>query len=77
HTCTPPNGAINLPPGAVTKLIAYTLLGGHGQPFTPNAASANANALAGWMANVAAAASSSIQASVVSALSLAGPPNQG
>ncbi|GKA96092.1 topless-related protein 3-like protein, partial [Tanacetum coccineum] len=66
---------VNLPPGAVTKLIAYTSLGGHGQPFPPNAASANANALAGWMAN-AAAASSSVQASVVSALSLAGPPNQ-
>ncbi|GJT57836.1 topless-related protein 3-like protein [Tanacetum coccineum] len=79
HTCTPPNGAIvptpvNLPPGAVTKPMAYTSLGGHG-PFPPNAASANANALAGWMAN-AAAASSSVQAGVVSASSLAGPPNQ-
>ncbi|GJY40842.1 topless-related protein 3-like protein [Tanacetum coccineum] len=74
HTCTPPNGAINLPPGAVTKLIAYTLLGGHGQPFPPNAASANVNALTGWMANVAAAAASSyVKASVISALSLAGP----
>ncbi|GJZ98749.1 topless-related protein 3 [Tanacetum coccineum] len=47
------------------------------QPFPPNAASANANAMAGWMANVAAAATSSVQASVVSALSLANPPNQG
>lgn len=46
------------------------------QPFPPNAASANANALAGWMAN-AAAASSSVQAGVVSASSLAAPPNQG
>lgn len=45
------------------------------QPFPPAAATANANALAGWMAN--AAASSSVQAGVVSASSLAGPPNQG
>ncbi|KAI3770509.1 hypothetical protein L6452_01645 [Arctium lappa] len=78
HSCTPPNGAIiptpvHLPPAAVTKPIAYTSLGAHGS-FLPTAATANANALAGWMANVAA--SSSVQAGVVSASSLAGPPNQ-
>ncbi|KAI3810476.1 hypothetical protein L1987_20091 [Smallanthus sonchifolius] len=78
HTCTPPNGTIvptpvNLPPGAVTKPMAYTSLGAHG-PFPPAAATANANALAGWMAN--AAASSSVHAGVVSASTLTGPPNQ-
>lgn len=45
------------------------------QPFPPTAATANANALAGWMVN--AAASSSVQAAVVTASSLPVPPNQG
>ncbi|XP_042752545.1 topless-related protein 3 isoform X1 [Lactuca sativa] len=78
HSCTPANGSIvptpvNLSPAAVTKPSVYTSLGAHG-PFPPTAANANANALAGWMAN--AAASSSVQAGVVSASSLAAPPNQ-
>ncbi|CDP17223.1 unnamed protein product [Coffea canephora] len=79
HTCTPPNGAlaptpVNMPPAAaVAKPAAYTSLGTHG-PFPPTAAAANANALAGWMAN--AAASSSVQAAVVTASSLPVPPNQ-
>ncbi|KAA8545214.1 hypothetical protein F0562_019998 [Nyssa sinensis] len=78
HTCTPPNGAlapapVNLPVAAVAKPTAYTPLGAHG-PFPPTAAAANANALAGWMAN--AAASSSVQAAVVTASSLPVPPNQ-
>ncbi|CAA0816768.1 Topless-related protein 3 [Striga hermonthica] len=77
HTCTPPNGAlapgpVNLPTAAVAKPAAYTSLGAHG-PFPP-AAAANANALAGWMVN--AAASSSVQAAVVTASSLPVPPNQ-
>jgi len=45
------------------------------QPFQPAAAAASANALAGWMAN--AAASSSVQAAVVTASSIPVPPNQG
>lgn len=46
------------------------------QSFPPTAAAAaNANALAGWMAN--AAASSSVQAAVVTASSLPVPQNQG
>ncbi|XP_058189934.1 topless-related protein 3 isoform X1 [Rhododendron vialii] len=78
HTCTPPNGAlaptpVTLPAAAVAKPTAYTPLGAHG-PFPPAAATANANALAGWMAN--AAASSSVQAAVVTASSLPVPPNQ-
>ncbi|XP_019187538.1 PREDICTED: topless-related protein 3-like isoform X1 [Ipomoea nil] len=78
HTCNPPNGAlaptaVNLPTAAVAKPTAYTSLGAHG-PFPPTAAAANANALAGWMAN--AAASSSVQAAVVTASSLPVPPNQ-
>ncbi|KAL0348057.1 UNVERIFIED_CONTAM: Topless-related protein 3 [Sesamum angustifolium] len=77
HSCTPPNGAlaptpVNLPTAAVAKPAAYTSLGAHG-PFPPTAAAANANALAGWMAN---AASSSVQAAVVTASSLPVPPNQ-
>ncbi|CAK9134797.1 unnamed protein product [Ilex paraguariensis] len=77
HTCTPPNGAlaatpVNLPVAAVAKTAAYTSLGAHG-PFPPTAAAANANALAGWMAN--AAASSSVQAAVVTASSLPVPQN--
>ncbi|GFZ07186.1 TOPLESS-related 2 [Actinidia rufa] len=76
HTCTPPNGALAPTPvtlPAVTKPTAYTSLGVHG-PFPPAAATANANALAGWM--MSAAASSSVQAAVVSASSLPAPPNQ-
>ncbi|XP_073147375.1 topless-related protein 3-like [Henckelia pumila] len=78
HTCNPPNGAlaptpVNLPNTAVVKPVAYTSLGAHG-PFPPAAAAANANALAGWMAN--AAATSSVQAAVVTASSLPVQPNQ-
>ncbi|XP_059455063.1 topless-related protein 3-like [Corylus avellana] len=75
HTCTPPNGPltptpVNLPVAAVAKPAAYTPLGAHG-PFPPTAAAANANALAGWMAN--ASASSSVQAAVVTASSIPVP----
>ncbi|KAL3538214.1 hypothetical protein ACH5RR_001580 [Cinchona calisaya] len=78
HTCAPPNGAlaptpVNLPAVAVAKPAAYTSLGAHG-PFPPTAATANANALAGWMVNVAA--SSSVQAALVTASSLPVPPTQ-
>ncbi|KAL2941131.1 Topless-related protein 3 [Bienertia sinuspersici] len=80
HTCNPPNGAVapapvTLPVAAVAKPAAYTQLGAHG-PFQPTAAAAaaSANALAGWMAN--AAASSSVQAAVVTASSIPVPPNQ-
>ncbi|KAG9138166.1 hypothetical protein Leryth_001396 [Lithospermum erythrorhizon] len=80
HTCSPPNGSlapspVNLPAAAVAKPAGYTPLGAHGylQPFPPAAAAANANALAGWMAN--AAASSSVQAAVVTTSSLPVPPN--
>lgn len=78
HTCTPPNGAvapppITLPVAAVAKPAAYTPIGPHG-PFQPAAAAASANALAGWMTN--AAASSSVQAAVVTASSIPVPPNQ-
>ncbi|KAE8010286.1 hypothetical protein FH972_006670 [Carpinus fangiana] len=78
HTCTPPNGPlaptpVNLPVAAVAKPAAYTPLGAHG-PFPPTAAAANANALAGWMAN--ASASSSVQAAVVTASSIPVPQNQ-
>ncbi|XP_022893632.1 topless-related protein 3-like isoform X2 [Olea europaea var. sylvestris] len=80
HTCNPPNGSlaptpVNLPAAAVAKPTAYMSLGPHGvqHPFQPTAA-ANANALAGWMTN--AAASSSVQAAVVTASSLPVPPNQ-
>jgi len=45
------------------------------QPFPPAAAAANANALAGWMAN--AAASSSVQSAVVAASSIPVASNQG
>ena len=45
------------------------------QSFPPAAAAANANALAGWMAN--AAASSSVQSAVVSASPIPFPSNQG
>ncbi|CAI9764250.1 unnamed protein product [Fraxinus pennsylvanica] len=80
HTCNPTNGSlaptpVNLPAAAVAKPTAYPPLGAHG-PFPPTAAAAaaNANALAGWMANAAAA--SSVQAAVVTASSLPVPPNQ-
>ncbi|XP_047324935.1 topless-related protein 3-like isoform X1 [Impatiens glandulifera] len=78
HTCNPQNGA--LAPGPATIQTAalgkppiYSSLGTH-SPFMPAATTGNANALAGWMAN--AAASSSIQAAVVTASSLPVPPNQ-
>ncbi|XP_041017427.1 topless-related protein 3-like isoform X1 [Juglans microcarpa x Juglans regia] len=78
HSCSPPNGPlaptpVNLPVAAVAKPTAYTSLGAHG-PFPPTAAAANANALAGWMAN--ASASSSVQAAVVTASSIPVPQNQ-
>ncbi|XP_052199318.1 topless-related protein 3 [Diospyros lotus] len=78
HTCAPPNGPLastpaSLPAAGVAKPTPYTSVGVHG-PFPPAAATANANALAGWMAN--AAASSSVQASVVTASSLPVQPNQ-
>ncbi|XP_057423217.1 topless-related protein 3-like [Lotus japonicus] len=78
HTCAPPNGPlaptpINLPIAALAKPAAYTSLGAHG-PFPPVAATANANALAGWMAN--ASASSSVQAAVATASTIPVPQNQ-
>ncbi|KAJ1417159.1 WD40/YVTN repeat-like-containing domain superfamily [Sesbania bispinosa] len=78
HSCTPPNGPlaptpVNLPVAAVAKPAVYTSLGAHG-PFPPAAATANANALAGWMAN--ASASSSVQAAVVTASAIPVPQNQ-
>ncbi|PON67014.1 Topless-related protein [Parasponia andersonii] len=80
HTCTPANGPlaptpVNLPVAAVAKPAAYTSLGAHG-PFPPAAAAAaaNANALAGWMANPSA--SSSVQAAVVTASSIPVQQNQ-
>lgn len=80
HSCAAANGALapssvaHPPSAAVQKPIAYTSLGAH-SPFPPAAATANANALAGWMAN-AAAGSSSVQAAVVTASSLPVPPGQ-
>ncbi|KAK7277978.1 hypothetical protein RJT34_22999 [Clitoria ternatea] len=76
HTCAPPNGPlaptpVNLPIAAVAKPAPYTPLGAHG-PFPPAAATANANALAGWMAS----ASSSVQAAVVTASTIPVPQNQ-
>ncbi|XP_074276734.1 topless-related protein 3-like [Silene latifolia] len=81
HSCTPPNGAVapapvNLPVAAVAaKPATYTQLGAHGpfQPAAAAAANANANALASWMN---AAASTSVQAAVVTASSIPVPPNQ-
>ncbi|KAK4769627.1 hypothetical protein SAY86_027777 [Trapa natans] len=75
HTCTPPNGPLVPTPVnlAITKPATYPVLGAHG-PFPPTAAAANANALAGWMAN--ASASSSVQAAVVTASSIPTPSNQ-
>ncbi|GAB4835772.1 Topless- protein 3 [Ancistrocladus abbreviatus] len=77
HTCTAPNGAlapapVTLPVAAVAKPAAYTSLG-H-VPFQPAAAATSSGALAGWMAN--AAASSSVQAAVVTASSIPVSPNQ-
>ncbi|WCJ42998.1 TOPLESS-related 3 [Euphorbia peplus] len=77
HTCNPPNGPlapapVNLPVAALAKPSAYTTLGAHG-PFPPAAAAANANALAGWMANASA---SSVQAAVVTASSMPVPQSQ-
>nr|XP_010938347.1 protein TPR1 isoform X2 [Elaeis guineensis] len=78
HTCAPPNGAraspVSVPLAAVPKAAAtYTSLGVH-TTFQPPAAAANANALAGWMAN--AAASSTVQSAVVTASSIPVPQNQ-
>ncbi|CAJ1868536.1 unnamed protein product [Sphenostylis stenocarpa] len=78
HTCTPPNGPlaptpVNLPIASIGKPAAYTSIGAHG-PFLPAAATANANALAGWMAN--ASASSSVQAAVVTPSGIPVPQNQ-
>ncbi|KAH7676571.1 YVTN repeat-like/Quinoprotein amine dehydrogenase protein [Dioscorea alata] len=77
HTCAPPNGArapsVSVPLAAVPKPATFTPLGAHGS-FPPAAAAANANALAGWMAN--AAASSSVQSAVVSASPIPFPSNQ-
>lgn len=78
HMCTPSNGPlpptpVTLPVAAVAKPAVYTSLGGHG-PFPPPAGTANASALAGWMAN--AAASSSVQAAVATASSMSVLPNQ-
>lgn len=76
HTCTPPNGAraspVPVPLGGVPKATSmYTQLGPHGA-FPP--AAPNPNALAGWMVN--AAASSSVQPSVVSASPIPVAQNQ-
>ncbi|KAH0994419.1 hypothetical protein GBA52_018283 [Prunus armeniaca] len=78
HTCAPPNGPhtttpVTLPVAAVAKPAAYPSLGAHG-PFPVTAATANANALAGWMVN--ASVSSSVQAAVVTASSIPVPQNQ-
>ncbi|WOL16003.1 protein TPR1-like isoform X1 [Canna indica] len=79
HTCASPNGAraspVSVPLAAAPKAApsTYTPLGAHG-PFPPQAA-ANASALAGWMAN-AAAASSTVQSAVITASPIAVPPNQ-
>ncbi|CAL5194794.1 unnamed protein product [Lathyrus oleraceus] len=80
HSCSPSNGPlaptpVNLPVSAVAKPAAYTSLGvgAHG-PFPPAAATTNANALAGWMAN--ASVSSSVQAAVVTASTIPVPQNQ-
>ncbi|PIA44283.1 hypothetical protein AQUCO_01700115v1 [Aquilegia coerulea] len=82
HSCAPTNGTraatpVALPVGAVAKPATYANLGVHGmQPFPPpTAAAANANALAGWMAN--ATASSSVQSAVVAASSIPMLQNQG
>jgi WD40 repeat protein len=79
HACSPANGAraptpVNLPVTAVAKPSIYVPLGAHAGPFPPAAASANANALAGWMAN--ANPSSSVQSAVGAASSLSVPTNQ-
>ncbi|KAK4586600.1 hypothetical protein RGQ29_023666 [Quercus rubra] len=78
HACSPQNGAraptpVTLPVAAIAKPSTYVPLGVHGA-FPPAAASANANALAGWMAN--ANPPSSVQSAVVAASSLSVPSNQ-
>ncbi|CAI8615392.1 unnamed protein product [Vicia faba] len=80
HSCSPSNGPlaptpVNLPVSAVARPAAYTSLGvgAHG-PFPPAAATTNANALSGWMAN--ASVSSSVQAAVVTASPIPVPQNQ-
>ncbi|XWS08546.1 hypothetical protein CRYUN_Cryun40dG0011800 [Craigia yunnanensis] len=81
HSCSPPNGAcaptpVTLPVAAVAKPSTYAPLGAHGGPFPSAAAAANANALAGWMAN--ANHYSSVQSAVIAASSssLHVPQNQ-
>lgn len=78
HACSPQNGAraptpVTLPVAAIAKPSTYVPLGVHGA-FPPAAASANASALAGWMAN--ANPPSSVQSAVVAASSLSVPSNQ-
>ncbi|XP_077217768.1 protein TPR1-like isoform X2 [Tasmannia lanceolata] len=79
HTCALSNGAhhaptpVTVPLAAIAKTATYPALGAHGL-FPPTAAAANANALAGWMAN--ASASSSVQSAVVTGSSMPVPPNQ-
>ncbi|CAA6654352.1 unnamed protein product [Spirodela intermedia] len=78
HTCSPPNGSrtpqsATVPLSAVPKPAPYMALGTHGT--FPPAVAANANALAGWMAN--AAASSSVQSAAVAASPITVPQNQG
>ncbi|KAE8686715.1 Topless-related protein 2 [Hibiscus syriacus] len=80
HSCSPLNGAraptpVTFPVAAVAKPSTYAPLGAHSGPFPP-AAAANANALAGWMAN--ANHSSPVQPAVIaaSASSLPVPQNQ-
>ncbi|KAK1277243.1 Topless-related protein 2 [Acorus gramineus] len=77
HTCALPSGTraptpVTVPLAAVAKASTYPPLGTH--PFPPTATAANANALAGWMAN--AAGSTSVQSPVVGASSLSVPPHQ-
>ncbi|KAL5713186.1 Topless-related protein 2 [Ranunculus cassubicifolius] len=81
HSCASANGAraatpnsqMTLPVAAVAKPATYTQLGAHG-PFPPAAAVANANSLAGWMAN--ASASSTGQSAVVTASTVPMMQNQ-
>ncbi|KAM3707804.1 hypothetical protein ACB094_02G052900 [Castanea mollissima] len=78
HACSPQNGAraptpVTLPVAAIAKPSTYVPLGVHGA-FPPAAASANASALAGWMAN--ANPPSSVQSANVAASSLSVPSNQ-
>ncbi|XVF62520.1 hypothetical protein PTKIN_Ptkin09bG0014900 [Pterospermum kingtungense] len=83
HSCSPPNGAraptpVTLPVAAVAKPSTYAPLGAHGGPFPPTApaGAANANALAGWMANANHPSSVQPAAVAASASSLPVPQNQ-